>query len=207
MENPGFYSLSKKVKEWQTMQQSFEKTIREALGKIGCCVDDQEIEFYLSFLLSTASSPQDPHIDYKWCDVLPMAGNDYTSESYRLTVPFIGLFPTSKEGMRIDIWPHKDHRKDELKRFTKELVVDCENWIIPYGYLLLVRGDTVHAGGYALSQSGTPRCHIYVHKVCRDRKKSHLKGIPYDPLSSNLYRISDDSSSQQLEEFYIQASF
>jgi hypothetical protein len=55
MENPGFYSLSKKVKEWQTMQQSFEKTIREALCDIGCFVDDQDIEFYLSFLLSTSS--------------------------------------------------------------------------------------------------------------------------------------------------------
>jgi hypothetical protein len=113
------------------------------------------------------------------------------------------LFPTSEEGMHLDIWPHRDHRTCSLSSFQSTEVSKCEHWLLPYGHILLLRGDTVHAGGYASSRSGTPRCHVYIHKVCRGRNQPALRGTPYDPLSSNLYRFSDDASSPSLDPFYV----
>jgi hypothetical protein len=198
LELPGLCSLHKDVENWKIIQEEIQCIIFEGLLGINHCHPDQQIEFYLSFLVSTKNSPQDPHIDYKWKDVLPTSDSKYNSETYCWSVPFIGLFPTTPEGMQVDVWPHQDHRQHATSFINPAHPV---NWTIPYGHMLLMRGDTVHAGGYLTSDDGNPRCHIYVHKTCSDRRRRHLRGVSYDPQSSNIYRVSDENSDP-LFKFY-----
>ena len=42
---------------------------------------------------------------------------------------------------------------------------------IPYGTILIVRGDTIHAGAFVNGTEGDPRAHFYVYQG-RDKRPS-----------------------------------
>ena len=201
LDQPGFFPLRRQLQDWKSMQEEVEAIIRRALLQIGYCHAEQQIEFHLSFLISTADSPQDPHIDYKWRDVLPRIGCTYSDEEYCYSVPFIGLFPLEEKGMLVDIWGHRDHREAlQMSDADTLLAHKCK---IPFGFALLMRGDTVHAGGHrSLVESFDARCHMYIHKTrANGSQSSRLRGVGFDYQSSTIYRTTDESS-QQLSDYY-----
>jgi hypothetical protein len=72
---------------------------------------------------------------------------------------------------------------------------------IPFGYLLILRADTIHAGGLCSnSTSGNPRAHVYIHKFGRGRV---LAGTPLPSIVTNIYRVLDEErGGAKLDSIY-----
>ena len=65
---------------------------------------------------------------------------------------FIGFFPLTTKGMFLQVWQNKMPKQR----------VDGQMLFVPYGNLLLVPSDTIHAGGFKSSDNGNLRFHLYI---------------------------------------------
>ena len=87
--------------------------------------------------------PQNPHLDYS-----PTVLGRKTSPGKS---PWIALIPLTTDGSYLFVW-HAPHKEETLLH-------------IPYGCMLLLRGDTVHAGGLPSTTNAGPaytRIHFYL---------------------------------------------
>ena len=201
-DSAGFTGLSKTLSDWKGVQDYFDKQVHSSLVDIQHCHEIQELELHLTLLRSNESRGQDPHIDYRWSDALPLRPNTYESEDYRFKVPFIGLSPLTEDGMRVEIWPHMNHMDYKPGNFVNK-TCPSQYVEIPFGFMLLLRADTIHAGGYSSSDRGDPRFHLYVHKTATGRNHRALRGTPFDSQTTNIYRASDDLGSDHLSQIYV----
>ena len=112
--------------------------------------------------LSQSFHQKDPHIDFLPQTVDPW----YVDESpaarrrtgrgkrlgYKERVPFIAFFPLTPDGMAVEVW----EARDDHRCGRPGVLVH-----IPYGCMMMARGDVVHAGGFSNSSRGNPRCPLY----------------------------------------------
>jgi hypothetical protein len=146
----------------ETMQtrDKLDSFLEKALEKMGYMRPDQTLTIYSSFLRTTTHQLQNPHIDYKWEDVLqdqPITPrNRKETGAFNENVPLIAVFPITKAGMVIQVWP--DATSFQTGPIPGKLVH------ISYGQILVLRGDVVHAGGFMLEGAGDPRVHLYLHR-------------------------------------------
>jgi hypothetical protein len=93
-------------------------------------------------------TPQQPHIDYSWESILLPSRRDMRQNRSKFLrascqIPFTGHMPVSSDGSYIYLWPGPG---------VGVL------FHIPYGKMLVIRGDVVHCGGFAPS---TPNKKLY----------------------------------------------
>lgn len=167
--------------------------IREQLTSIGYCSKDQDLQLYLSFLKTLKTEVQPPHIDYHWQNISPQDFHKRPRSykgNYKEWVPFIALFPLSRDGMTVEVWNARSkHDVPENKEDETGILVD-----IPFGEILLLRADVVHAGGFATAPSGNPRGHFYIYKTPR--------GVQHSYPLSNCYDTEISGKRLPLLEFY-----
>jgi hypothetical protein len=159
--------------------------IRRELLDMGYCSEDQKVQFYLSFLKSLHTEVQPPHIDYQWDVVQPPSrrrprGYRGNFEEY---VPWIALFPLTEAGMTVEVWGARDRHDPARLQPEKGRLVD-----VPYGEMLLLRADVVHAGGFTTCGSGNPRGHLYIYKTPH--------GVQHSTPLKNAYDINVASSDK-----------
>lgn len=149
----------------QVLQYEIAMTVklRQALMEMGYCSERQNIELHLSFLKTMETEVQPPHIDYQWEAIEPSYFTK-TPRSYRGNykewVPFVALFPLTFDGMTVEVWhARKSHTDPPAQNQTGAIVT------IPFGSLLLLRADVIHAGGFQTSYTGNPRAHFYIYKT------------------------------------------
>jgi len=169
--------------------------LEEALKDINYCANEQRVTFYFSFLKTGAlerATKQEPHIDFKWNVVEPSKADSPSTKrsrkkryGYEMRVPFIAFFPLIKEGMQVEVWKA---RQNHASSGDPGVLVD-----IPFGKMMLVRGDTVHAGGFKSSASGNPRGHLYVYRS---------GGEQHNLDTSNTYTIQTIHGMKELKAFY-----
>jgi hypothetical protein len=191
--------------------EGLEKTcvnnIKTALCEMDyCSVDEQDIKVFLTFMKTVRTSVQDPHIDFSWADAYPHGSADDAgapNNHYRWNVPFIAFFPLSTEGMFLEMWDHRPNHgviMDSSETETKR----GRMLYIPHGRMLMVRADTVHAGGFTTNETvGSPRCHLYIHKAAPKRYGKAGEGTMHDLRPKNIYRTQDAPSSSELKMAYL----
>jgi hypothetical protein len=111
---------------------------------------------------------------------------------YNEWLPFIAVCPLTEEGMTIEVW----------NALTIHEVAECEEEEtgvmvhIPYGKLLLLRCDLVHAGGFRTESSllGNPRCHFYIYKT--------PFGALHDYPNSNCYNVQVGTKQVPMITYY-----
>jgi hypothetical protein len=170
------------------------QAIRQSLEDMGYpCGDD--ISFYLSFMKTNRRTVvQDPHIDFKWEAVDQWLVNESPTRrrtkrgrklDYKERVPFIAFFPLTPDGMAVEFWQARyDHEKGRSGVLVH----------IPFGCLMIARGDVVHAGGFSNSQSGNSRCHLYIYRA---------GGEVHDLNTSNTYtREIDGKGAMRMSQLY-----
>lgn len=172
----------------KTVEKTFKSLIRQALEDMGYSCAGQDIEFYLSFMKTkNRTVAQDPHIDFKFPAVDPWYVDESPStrrakrgrrHDYTERVPFIAFFPLTEAGMAVEVWPARaDHRTGR----------DGVLVHIPFGSMMIARGDVVHAGGFSSFPNGNPRCHLYSKYAA---PRFLCTGLPDDSLSFLLYIYS-----------------
>jgi hypothetical protein len=158
------------------------------------CSEEQNVQLHLSFVKTLATAVQAPHIDYRWKDLEPkpdrrsrgLCGN------YNEWVPFIALFPVTEDGMTVEVWNARvQHHVPESDEHKRGRLVE-----VPYGKILILRADVVHAGGFATAASGNPRCHFYVYKTPKGALHATHPGNSYS------FRKSGEAEELELESFY-----
>jgi hypothetical protein len=126
------------------------------------CSKKQDIQLYLSVMYTKLTEPQQPHIDFKWpnkrlSEFPEKSSRERTkAATYQEWVPFIALFPLTEDGMTVQVWKDQSQHSDHVFGQIVE---------IPYGNILLLRADVIHAGGFKTAISGNPRCHFYIYKT------------------------------------------
>jgi hypothetical protein len=82
--------------------------------------------------------------------------------------------------MKLEIWHARSQHELPPQGDKAGVVV-----FIPYGKMLLLRANVVHAGGFRpQGNDGNRRCHLYVYKK---------SGVQHDLLPSNLYNFAKES--------------
>jgi hypothetical protein len=158
------------------------------------CSENQNVQLHLSFVKTLATKVQAPHIDYRWEDLeaSPDRIPRGSSGNYNEWVPFIALFPLTEAGMTVEVWNARcqhdvprsvDHQRGRLVE-------------VPYGKILILRADVVHAGGYATAASGYPRCQFYVYKTPKGALHATHPGNSYH------FRKNGQEEKLKLESFY-----
>mmetsp|Transcript_14256 Transcript_14256/g.29567 ORF Transcript_14256/g.29567 Transcript_14256/m.29567 type:complete len:301 (-) Transcript_14256:2169-3071(-) len=206
LETPGFPSHIFKPKNRAKdaeMQLQFE--LAKHLMEMGCMPNAQAAEFYLSFLKSSSSVAQDPHIDFNW-EIVQQPTQESSQDSslnnrnsprhrklpYMERVPFVSFFPLTESGMQVEVWKARANHSDYIDGEDDGVLVH-----IPMGVLFMVRGDVVHAGGFMASgeatakSRGDPRGHLYIY---RNTGEVHATNL------SNTYTLP--SSSARLDTVY-----
>ena len=150
-------------KKVNKIERDFKNLIKQTLEEMGYPCVGQEIEFYLSFMKTLRRTiVQDPHIDFKFETVDPWYVDDSCSTrprskrgrklEYKERVPFIAFFPLTPDGMAVEVWEARENHREGRDGVLVH---------IPFGSMMIARGDVVHAGGFRNSSSGNPRCHLY----------------------------------------------
>ena len=125
---------------------------------------------------------QKPHVDYQ--------------RRTQMMTNWIGFVPVTKSGMFIEVWPSRP-KPEEIQAKIGGVMVDKRMpgsiVFVPYGIALLVRGDTVHAGGMHCDSFnnpyGNPRLHIYIKNktqdVTNETNGNRWKDYDSDEVSDN----------------------
>ena len=163
----------------QKVTTDFKQFLASALHGMNYAKDESfadQMSIYLSLMKTTREEVQEPHIDFLFPAVTgnmsesPKTPSGKQQKSKRMTrrlfsdlplrerIPFIVFMPLTEEGMSIELW---SYRAEKHENYTHELGNMVQ---IPYGKFLLVRGDTVHAGGFKTGELGNPRAHFYVYQ-------------------------------------------
>lgn len=140
---------------------SLESSVAQFEGFLSC-------EEYLgSFLTTESTIPQPPHVDYSWEVLEEHFSSRNNDDEDHDTAPdlMIGFFPLTNEGMFLQIWPTCPDRQDTSTIIEGQLI------FIPYGKLLLLPANTIHAGGFRSERPdrgcgpyGNLRFHLYIAK-------------------------------------------
>ena len=175
------------------MEAFISKKIRQALSEIGYCSLDQEVQLYLSFLKTLRTEVQPAHIDFHWSSISPQHFKKTPRSfkgNYKEWVPFVALFPLTTDGMMVEVWNARSkHNVPDCREDDTGVVVR-----IPFGTILLLRADVVHAGGFTTAPSGNPRGHFYIYKTPR--------GVLHSYPLSNCYDVDIDGKNVPLLELY-----
>jgi hypothetical protein len=158
------------------------------------CSEDQNIQLHLSFVKTLATKVQAPHIDFRWEDLEPRRERRSKGfcGNYNEWVPFIALFPVTEAGMTVEVWnARREHHVPVSTEHKQGRLVE-----VPYGMILLLRADVVHAGGFATAASGNPRCHYYVYKTPKGALHATHPGNSYHCRKNGM------AEKQELESFY-----
>ena len=120
------------------------------------CDSEQSIEILLSFIYSLYECVQNFHYDIlskEWINIGSKAGSIYQLlvKSFNNAIPFLLFFLLSSDGMKIKIWTNNETKKGEII-------------FIPYGSMLLLRGDVIHASGFKVGDNCDQRGHLYIYK-------------------------------------------
>ena len=184
---------------------NFKQLLASALYGMNYAKDDSfadQINIHLSFMKTTEAKVQEPHIDFLFQSVTGNMSEGPKTPSgkqpikktrranadlpLRERMPFIVFMPLAEEGMSVELWSFRGEKhKDYMNELGK--VVH-----IPYGTFLLVRGDTVHAGGFKTGEMGNPRAHFYVYQG--------KDGTVHDPMPKNTYNLP--SGESRLSDYY-----
>jgi hypothetical protein len=166
------------------------------------CSDNQTIQLYSSIMHTEYTEPQRPHIDFPWPNKRLSHFPDPTSPertkdaTYMEWVPFIALFPLTEDGMAVQVW------KEQSQRDVPEFGHIVE---IPYGSILLLRADVIHAGGFKTATSGNPRCHFYIYKKSRGDVHASRPANSYEnhdgKLLDQFYKNYNDVDNPSNESF------
>ena len=148
----------------------------------------KKVAFQPSFLVSEVHYPQSPHFDYK--DEKDRRGDDV---EYRAKF-WIGFLPLTEKGQFLQIWKYEKNRTEESKG---DIV------FIPKGHLVLVRGDTLHGGGFradtepgGLGSHG--RLHFYIYPDV-DECPMNYHGNEYkDPATNRNTTLSATYTNSDL---------
>ena len=126
------------------------KIARELDDLIKEKLDIGYVTIHLGFMFTKSNAhgnlihPQDPHVDFSWEDIDKNQGN-----------MFFGIMSLSEEGCFLEVWIPTSNCKDERK---PELI------LIPFGYMLILPADMVHAGGFCSNdETGDIRMHLYIY--------------------------------------------
>jgi hypothetical protein len=130
---------------------------------------------------------QMPHVDY--------------GRRTQMMTNWVGFVPLTRNGMFVEVWPRRPTAEEIIVNVGGVLVdkrMQGSIMYIPYGVALLVRGDTVHAGGMHCEPFntlyGNPRLHIYI--------KSKTLDVTYETNGNRWYDfdpndVSDDDTPVQ----------
>jgi hypothetical protein len=185
------------------MEQRLTLLVKDSLRTIDYCSSNQKVTWYLSFLYTEWFHLQRPHVDYKWDKITqtkettpPRMKREALQRSrcssrclvtnFKHSIPFIALFPLTKAGMYVEVWKWREKHTSDIN----EMGVLVH---IPYGEILLLHADVVHAGGFRDSQDGNPRAHFYIHKS---------DGVPHQGSLHNSYDVEIDEGNIELTKFY-----
>jgi hypothetical protein len=96
----------------------------------------------------------------------------------------------TEDGMTIEVWKARnDHMLPENDDDDTGVLIQ-----IPFGQVLLLRADVIHAGGFCTAKSGNPRCHLYVYKT--------PNGAMHSLSLKNCYDFEKDGSKTRLIDCY-----
>jgi hypothetical protein len=195
MLRPGFPSKEILSVNACEIEEYLSSIMKQALTEMKYCSHSQDVEWYLSFLKTEKTDTQPPHIDFHW-DKISRAhfksSRSCRKVRYNEWRPFIAVCPLTSEGMTIEVWNARtNHDVAECEEEETGVMVH-----IPYGMLLLLRCDVVHAGGFMTSPlgSGNPRCHFYIYKT--------PYGALHDYPNSNCYNVKVGSKQVPLVTYY-----
>ena len=146
---------------------------------------------HASILYSNDHKLQDPHLDFPWDSVTRQGINSNRrccQKLYPDSVPFMLFMPATEVGMYLFVWRS---RKDySLTQDKQEAVLV----FIPFGKMLLLKGDTVHSGVYGCVDGRPHKMTRFYCYVIQD------KGAAHDNRVTNNY-FTDDTKKHRLSEF------
>jgi hypothetical protein len=126
--------------KYEMEMKKCDKEIKDALMKMGN-VNSNKLAFQTSMIATEVHMPQDPHIDY----------DSKKEHVHRYMVAFL---PLTETGMFLQLW----------SRSVNNLPVRGKIVFIPRGQLVLVPGNTIHAGGFrADHRNDNQRAHFRLH--------------------------------------------
>lgn len=171
-------SNNKERKKLKTADDEIKSSILEMLNRDRTDgKQSTEVAYQPSFIMSSIHKPQQPHFDYR--------GEDWKRNRY-----WIGFLPITDYGQFLQLW---DYKEDGGGMQKGEIV------FIPKGHFVMVRGDTLHGGGFrAETTSGNlgahGRVHFYIYPDV-DRCQIDRHG--------NQYRDPNCTQRKKLVEKYI----
>jgi hypothetical protein len=163
-------------KKYKMEIEKCDKEIKDALLKMGN-VNSNKLAFQTSMIATEVHRPQDPHMDY-----------DSTKEHiHRYMVAFL---PLTETGMFLQLW----------NRSVNNLPVQGEIVFIPRGQLVLVPGNTIHAGGFRAdhrndNQHAHFRLHFYVYPNQDECAVIDHKNEYMDVHTKNVYVQNEQLAS------------
>jgi hypothetical protein len=149
----------------EIVQKCLAEPIAAALG-----VTSDILQLLSAFLRSPGHAPQIPHFDYRDTE-LQQNPNQI----------FLGLTPLTENGSYLQVWDCRD-------RGSRGQVI-----FIPYGYLLILPGDTMHGGGFQQCfQTWDLRLHFYIYIRTNGLvdNKNVYQSLEEYPMSSELDELN-----------------
>jgi hypothetical protein len=147
--------------------------IKEELGmwlkqeSVDVADDTLDFQWEIAYMITRRYQPQIPHFDFKK-EKLIEARKDLSTDSkeYNKKLPWVAFLPVSETGMYLDVWQHEENIADYISKNGFRI-------FIPYGKMLVMRGDTLHGGNIdhlfddKSVGNGCPRMHFYIYKVSK----------------------------------------
>ena len=162
------------------------------------CSSKQENECITTFhfMRTKIITPQYPHVDYDW--------EAFENVNEHKIFPTIMFIPLSKEGLMVNVWIKNDQSNTWIEKYDKreEQTYIPHKVIVPFGKIVFLDGDVVHAGGIA--PSGL-RCHGFLYDREDENKKQnthHIKGKPNSDLTCQCMMPFTDSATYDKKWFY-----
>lgn len=192
------------------------KIVATAMTEHGCAIDDSTVATRMSIVMTKGKQRvQHAHIDYKndkqrfefiedYCkrESLPDADNYHTNVNLRM--PWVMFSPLTSHGMYLAVWPDNYNQVKEIGKVV----------FIPPGMILVMRGDTLHAGGFDNSmgvaectRDPTKRLHGYIFKRSArktrqsDKNECYLYPLPGEHDENEYEIMGRPPLRDQLETF------
>ena len=167
------------------------------------CSSKQENECITTFhfMRTNIITPQYPHVDYDW--------EAFENVNEHKIFPTIMFIPLSKEGLMVNVWIKNDQSNTRIEKYEnkEETKYLPHKLIVPYGKIVFLDGDVVHAGGIA--PSGL-RCHGFLYDREDENKKRnthHIKVKPNWDLTRQCMMPFTDWATYDKQWFYKHQEF
>jgi hypothetical protein len=150
---------------FELVKEELEKWLRQETGAVA---DDMlDFQWEIAYMITKKYQPQIPHFDFKKQKLIDERENLSTDlDEYNKKLPWVAFLPVSETGMYLDVWQHEEN-------IDKYISKNGFRMYIPYGKMLVMRGDTLHGGNidYLFDDknvgNGCPRMHFYIYKVSK----------------------------------------